>query len=857
MFDSRDTRMPSRPDNALGDFIIDILRKENDPLGSLAFVDHIVSEGNYTNRDFDELVEAVFDAADVLTMAGRRVKDVGEAVYSALILYTAWLANKEKARFIDDLSTRAYDDFMAMVDNYERLLDAIEEERNPPRGRDDRYDRGRGRDSRDRDDRGRGGRESRSFSRRDNQRSRSRHPDDIRADRQREAREREEEERRSRRDTPRSAPREERKREEPRRSNSSDPVEVVRKLSTAKRKQELSRIELTIWRYLTERKDDENRRLRREELESLNIDPEYYLALGGTVTETGQTHAEASQPRAATSPAPANAEPRGEASTRELNRGSRRAEAQREARERSEGAGIQPPAFEEVFSEGDQQPLRASAPRSERRDERPAVKETVSEQPVTDSPRVLTPPTIDPSIDYNANITSIGVKYQSGDERPEWDPLVPTLQQWAEAGYDVNDPAFIATLPPLPPLRGYLDHLPTMYDANLWVPQLEATVDGYRMTTFRERDMNKDDIMVPEFGGGKRRDNEPGKAPFYEAVSKTTRFDPLAVKAEESASLQRYDEDMRQWEEAGKPADQEPAHVPVDTQRHGQLAVVGHTVHAYNMDDAIVRIQTHMAELSVGRDNMANISAHVQLHQLAGVCITDEQFLETKTALAVFEPGELGRFLMLPQLWREFTEARTAVPSVIWMKIDRHLTGIMNDILQNQLGTHVTISSFAEFGNRLIDTVADMAGRYLAEKFTEHAEYISRRLRCLSFDTQDNLANIPNSVWILDDRRVVFADATMAELGITSTASQPGEEPVADTVELGQTKRYAIRPEYHRLIAVATDRLMGESRNTVSASSASLSDMVVDVVTLDNYRCVLSQNWLSRGLYLSMQVSQF
>lgn len=849
MFDSRDTRMPRQPDQELADFIIDILRKEKDPMGTLSFADRIVSESNYTNRDFDDMVEAIFDAADVLMGAGDRIRNIGEAVYSASMVYCAWLANREKARLIDDLRDREYDDFMGMVTNYNRLLDAIDD-RDSGRGRDDRDRGGRGGRGRDRDDRGRGrGRDDdrgRSHSRRDSQRSRSRHPDDIRAERQREAEDREYEERKARKSEPRSG-RDEPVRNEPRRKSSgSDPVAKVQSMTIVQRKQAKAKIEMDIWRYLSSRKDDENRRMRREELESINVDVEFYLALGGQIVEGGQTHAEATKPREATSPAA----PETAGSQRELDRGSRRAEAQRQAREQPQSVA-EAPAFSEVFTEDDQVPMRArDFPKP------PPVAEVRA-----DEPRELTPPTIDPAIDYNANITSLGVQYKTGEDRPEWDPLVPTLQQWADAGYDVQDSAFIASLPPLPPIRGYLDHLPTMYDAHLWVPYVTATVDGYQMTAFRERDMNKDEIMIPAFGGNKRRANEPGQAPFYEAVSKTTRFDALAVKAEESASIMAYDEDKAAWEQSGKDPESEPAMVPVDTARHGQLAVVQQTIHAYNMDDALVRIQNHLASLNVGRDNMANIVADVQLHTLVGVTVSPEQYADTKGGLSVFEQGDVGQFLMLPHLWREFVEAKSTVPSVIWHKLDRHFTRIMNDILQNQLGTNVVIGSFAEHGGRLIDIIADKAGRYLAEKFTTHADYISRRLRCLSFNADENLSPIENAVWVIDNRRVVYADATMAELGITSTATQApvheNDEPFIDHVEEGKAKRYAIRPEHHRLITAATDRLMGEARNTVSASSNQLTDMVVDIVTLDNYRCVLSQNWLSTGLYLSMQVSQF
>lgn len=835
MFDPRDSRMPSAPDNALGDFIIDILQKEKDPTGCLGYVDNIVRVGNYTNREFDDLVEAVFDAADAL-MSGR-VRTIGEAAFSATILYCSDLAIAEKARFIDDLPDRDFDDLRAMSENYLRLKDAIARERERPRGRgrDDRDDRsrGRGRDDRDdrRDDRGR----DRGYSRRDSQRRQS--PDDIRAERQREAEEQQRQEKRSRAPVREErAPAKERVRNA--RGTQPAPLDLVKNMSMAKRKNELAAIEFDIFKYLSGKGDDVDRRLRREEFEQLGIDADYYTALGGIISDVAQTYAEASQPRQ--EPA-RSAEPQTQSSTRELDRSSRRADMQRQTREAPQSV-VEPVAFEEVFAEADVAPRRSST--------------TASDPVAVQQASVRQPPTISEHIDYNSNITSLGIQYGKDEVRPTWDPLVPTLQQWADAGYDITDENFIYNLPELPEIRGYMAHRPAMYNPELWVPYLTATPDGYKMTAFRERDMNKDDILIPHFGELKR--TEPVKAPFYEAVGKTTRFDPLAVSAEANAAVLQFNDDKAAWVDAGKPADQEPIQATVYTERNGQLAIIKHTVHAYHFDDAMVRIQAHMADLEVGLDNTSNISANVVMHKLVGVCDSDTQWTEAKTALAMLEFGGEGTFLTMTHLWREFTEAKNAVPTVIWHKIDRELTRVTNDILQDQMGLTMTIDSFAESAGRLIDIVAEHAGRYMAEVFAAHAEYISKRLRCLSFNADDNLGDVARGIWVLDARRVVYADATMAELGLASTDSVSNNEvELTDKLAIGSTRRYAIRPEQHRLLVTATDRLMGEARNTVSASSANLTDMVVDIVTLDSYRCTLSQNWLSKGLYLAMSVTRF
>lgn len=830
MFHPRDTRMPRRPDQDMEDFIIDILTKDKDPLGILRYLDDIVSVENYTNRDFSEMMDVVFEMADAF-IASRSMRDCGEAVAAALNMVAADIAVKDRARFLDDLDRRDYDDVMGISDNYIKMRRAMDDSRGG-RGRD-RDDRGRGRDERDtfrsrhdRDDRGRG---------------RERHPDDIRAERQREAerergrsRGRDRDDRRDDRDNDRGARdnRDAQRNRDDRRDDRSRGRSEPQQLTPAKMKQLLAEMEMAIWRHLTETKDNTDRLMSADELKAIGIDPELFLKVGGKIAEP-VTAAEVRGPVEADRPfqeAARPASPSTASSEAELNRSSRRAEAQRQARGHQDKVEVEAVAFTEVFHPEDQEPVVA---KTRATDPRPAEAELVE-------------PSISPDIDYNANITSRGVKYSSNEDRPEWDPLVPTLKQWEDAGFDVSDKMFIASLPPLPVVRGFGNHQPAVFDPERWVPTLVATPDGYKLESFRERDMNKDDILIPNFGNVRRKEHVDNG--FVDAAKKTTRYDPLAVAAEVHGAQSAYDEEVENWKANGSDPANEPQLPNVDTKRHGQMMRLTPTIHATTMQDAIVRMHAMAGTVGVGLDETGNIAANVELHSLLGVCTSDEEYAAVQQALGLFTRNGAGAHLTIPQLWRSLIEAKTVVPFAIWKRLDRLMTDAVNEIIRHQLTLPLTVSSFADSGDSLVDIIADKAGRYMAETVSRHAEYISRALRGVSFAADENLGDVKWGVWFITPRRVVYANATLGELNLAVTDSEGldmlGSEPV----------NYTVRPEQNVQLLGALDRLMSEARGTVGGNADALSEVVLDIVTLDDYCATVTQNWLSNDLYLSMAV---
>lgn len=826
MFHPRDTRMPRQPDVEMEDFIIDILTKDKDPLGILGYLDTIVSVERYTNREFNELMDDVFEMADAF-LSSRSMRDCGEAVAAAVNMIAADMAVRERARFLDDLPRRDYDDVLGIADNYGKMRRAMEDSRGGGRGRgrDDRDDRGRDRDRfSSRHDRG--GRDDRD----------RRHPDDIRAERAREAeRERgrgrgrdDRDERRSRRDEPRAETR-----AEPRRDDRSSRRgrDEPQQLTPAKAKQLLAEMEMAIWRHLSESKDNPDRLMSADELKAIGIEPELFLKVGGKVAEPSNA-AEVRGAVEAERPFPESARHAGQntaSSETELNRSSRRAEAQRQSRQQQESI-VEPVAFEEVFQPADQVPVVAQTRAS---DPIPAAAELVA-------------PSIDPSIDYNANITTRGVKYATGEARPEWDPLVPTLKQWEDAGFDVSDKMFIASLPPLPVVRGFGNHQPAVFDPERWVPTLVATPDGYRMESFRERDMNKDDILIPNFGSVRRKEHVANG--FVDAAKKTTRFDPLAVAAEVHGAKRDYDDEVENWKANGSDPANEPQAPDVDTKRHGQMMRLAPTIHATTMQDAVIRMHAMAGAAGVGLDETGNIMANVELHSLLGVCTSDEEYAAVKQALGLFTRNGAGAHLTIPQLWRSLVEAKTVVPFAIWKRLDRLMTDAINEIIRHQMTMPLTVTSFADSGDSLVDIIAEKAGRYMAETVSRHSEYISRALRGVSFEADENLGDVKWGVWFIVPRRVVYANATLAELNLAATDTEGlnmlGNDPV----------NYTVNPEQNLNLLGALDRLMSDVRNTVGANAEALSEVVLDILTLDDYCATITQNWLSNDLYLSMAV---
>lgn len=817
MFDERDNRMPRSPDQDMADFVIDYLKEGKDPLGMLEHLDRIVSVDRYTNRDFTRLMDEAYDIASAL-LETRALRSVGEAVESAIKLYAADVIMEDNPPSLDRLAGRDFDTLRGLADNYTKIRRALDEPR----------DRGRGRD-RDRDDDRRGGRS------RDR-----RHPDDIREERQREARrerggrggrgrerERDERDDRGREERgSRDSRREERPARDSRRESRRGEPE---KLTPAKAKQLLAEMEVAIWQHLTKAGGDINRLPSAKELDEAGIDAALYVQLGGKVSDAPTAPEVRAEPQQTFQEGARHASPNTQASEAELNRSSRRAEAQRQRNTPQESI-VEPPAFSEVFNPEDQEPVVAKTRAS---DPIPADAELVE-------------PSIDHDIDYNANITTRGVTYASDEARPEWDPLVPTLKQWEDAGFDVSDKLFIASLPPLPVVRGFANHLPAVFDPERWVPVTKATPDGYRLESFRERDMNKDDILIPNFGAVKRKEHVQNG--FLDAAKKTTRYDPLAVAAEEHAAVKRYDEEHAEWVALGNEGAQEPQQEVVDTKRHGQLMRLQPTIHATTVEDAVIRMHSLAGSIGVGLEEHANIMANAELHMLLGVCTSEEEYNATKQALSLFTRDGAGGHLTIVQLWRTLVEARTTVPFAIWNRLDRMLTTVIGNVLHEQMTLPLSLDSFAAQGDTLIDIIAEKSGRYMAETLSRHTDFISRALRGVSFKAEENLGDVKWGIWFVTPRRLVYANATLGELNLAVTDSQ------ALTMSADQQVSFVIRPEQNVSFLGALDRLMSDVRNTVGGSAEALSEVVLDIITLDDYRVTVTQNWLSKDLYLSMTV---
>lgn len=805
MFDPRDDRMPRSIDREYEDFVIEVLTRDKDPLGVLRHLDDTVSEGRYSNRDFSDLLEKSFAIADAL-VESRAVRSAGEAVRSALLIIASDCALTEKARFLDKLDDRDYNAVRDMGENYIRIMDALDDRgRGRDRGRS-RDDRGRGRD---RDERGRGRRQ---------------HPDDIRAERQRDARREEEERRRtSRRDDRRDERRDDRRdsrdsqRDEPRRDSRR------KELTPAQRKVELGKLDLELFQYMDSQGRPEDIPTE-DDVIAAGIDLELYKYVGGQVAAASAKKEVAPQPDRGFQET---------AHTRvdEPQRTNRRLEAERASRQSQQPVTleVEPPAFAEVFNAADQEPV---------------VAKTRASDPIPENAELVAP-TISPDIDYNANITTLGVNYASGEERPDWDPIVPTLQQWKDAGFDVEDPLFVNFLPELPAVRGFMPHATPLFDPTQWVPQWVTTPDGYKMQGFRQRDMNKDDILIPNVGKLARKNHIPH--PFDEAVNNTTRYNPLAVAAEQHAAVQRYDADKKEWVDTGSQG-AEPVQEVVDTQRHGQLMEIPSTIVTTTLSDAAARMYAYASTVGVGLDTLANISANVKVVRLMGPCQTDEQFEQTKTALEMFIHGGNGEHMGVIQLWRTFMEAQNVVPFHIWHKLEAQLTAVLNEVLQDRMGLPLAIKSFAAEAGDLVDIITGVGGRYLAEVFVAHSALVSYMLRGVMVETPADAINVARGIWFVTPRRVVLANATLKELGLAAT-----DTPKLD-VGIDVAEHFSVQPKQNPTLTRIADRLLGEVHNSMTVGHDRRDDACIELITLDDYRCTISQNWLSKDLYLSMAV---
>ena len=801
MFDERSTRFPRSPNADLAQFIEEFMRKGSDETGAVQYLDDIVSENRYTNRDFDEMVERVFDAAEFLYAETREFRNVGEAILAACIIYARWQMERDNPREVDDLSRRMYDTLKESAGNYEKIVREMERG-----GRDDRdrdRDRGRRDDRRDDRDRGRRDDRDRDRGRRDDRDRRDRY-EDPREERRREARRDEGRNRGRDRDDDR---RERRTDREPEPRKAAAPAKSrtnVSRMSDSARALRLGSWRLDIFKHRQRNGSPLDVPVTEDELNELGIPAEDFVACGGEV---------ASKPTA-----PENAKPARQEHVTQLRTSSQVDKVDNE---------VEPVAFSEVYSDDKRADSRVR---------------TTDKAPLTPAEEAALLPQIDPAIDYNRYVTSNDIVYATGQERPKSDPVVPTLAQWARAGWQIDKREFIEQLPVLPAIRGFGEHLPAVYESDKWVPYISPTEDGYKLLSFRERDVNKDDILIPNLGNTRRSGRIAN--PVTESVNKSTRFNALQVSSEKASAILRHDEALEQWVADGSNPDTAPVPEHINTARNGQMVTIPYTIHATSVGDAIVKMHTALGGMEVGLDEVANIYAPVAIHTLLGVATDEDSFALTKKYLEVFTPDGSGAHLMLPHLWQEFQNARAYIPEHIWLRINILFTDIINEVLANNLCLPTRISSFEAEGRQLLDNLAEEHGRYMAEKLSLNAVEVSKRLRCLSFDMDESVGKVPRAIWAIEKRTVMYANAMLNEFGL-SVFDYGGRDATPDR---NRVTHYVVRPEQNATICGIVERLNMD---------ADWKDALptITLVTLDDYSCVLEPNWLSQGTYYTMALS--
>jgi hypothetical protein len=164
------------------------------------------------------------------------------------------------------------------------------------------------------------------------------------------------------------------------------------------------------------------------------------------------------------------------------------------------------------------------------------------------------------------------------------------------------------------------------------------------------------------------------------------------------------------------------------------------------------------------------------------------------------------------------------------------------------MGLPISVKSFAAEAGDLVDIITGVGGRYLAEVFVAHGALVSYMLRGVMVETPATAINVHRGIWFVTPRRVVLANTTLKELGLAAVTT-----PELD-VGIDVAQHFSVQPKQNPALTRIADRLLGEVHNSMTVGHDRRDDACIELITLDDYRCTLSQNWLSKDLYLSMAV---
>lgn len=389
---------------------------------------------------------------------------------------------------------------------------------------------------------------------------------------------------------------------------------------------------------------------------------------------------------------------------------------------------------------------------------------------------------------------------------------VGTPEDYVDLNIDLTDIDFIMSRP----ISGNVRHS-QIYDPFSYQPYWAIADDGYRELKFRERDMNMDHQIIPDF-----RRIAHGPAPVVSPnvvnqLATGTRMSVIDIRTEH-ARRQKEAEERLAEEQKDLPEEVRETEVTVEpTDIESRTVRLDETIVTDSLGMLVNRAYTQFAEIEEIVTGTPTIEVDGKLVNLAYVAQNEDEVKAAKSLLAPFFRGYIHQKdssnpLLVEHVGFYADVLRSAagrVPLAIWKRVDRYMTQYVNNLLAVNVGISLRIESFVGDAPKLMDYMIENYGEIAAKSFVHaHAtnvETISKLTTDVSKDDETLVSN-GKYVYQVEPVAVVSVSPTTEETGMSAA-------------EVNKSQTFAVTAERFRQLHNAVQRFWKSTITTFAGMS--------------------------------------
>lgn len=398
-------------------------------------------------------------------------------------------------------------------------------------------------------------------------------------------------------------------------------------------------------------------------------------------------------------------------------------------------------------------PAVVNVPPSERTQRRPAVEFVHTQQP-TGRVRNLDPAQVLPK--------------PTNDSRPL------TREELLATDANLEDQAFLATLPPVPVTDRPV--VPVLYDPTVVRPRLVCTPEGYQDTIYTEVDMNYDDAVIPDLGRPASYDAEVSQVRAQLAkVAATSRFRLADVESDLEHQRQVHNADMAEWEAANKDRPEEerdpmPLFSPEIPERAGDVIMLPGIVNGMGKTDLAVKMWQLGTENEVLADDTDAITIQALCNEMELIYVarTDAEFEDLKQQLLEFTGARWNDGHSYTEYHKRLMDIKSTIAPALWVRINRLFTGAVNRILQGNMGLPCWIDDFGQDGIEFLGRLKEDYGIQTVERLNKFGRELMRQFHCIEFAAGEDNVAVKRGVYHRERFNTLLTGYSAMELGLMS-----------------------------------------------------------------------------------------